>query len=142
MLDFGEQRTPPALPGAREMGNIRAMWNDDLTVDVETTAANLVLITVRGSLDGWSDSGDLGKALTRAAQGEGTRTVVDLSGVIFADSAALHVLMDGQRHHAAAEIPFILAGPLSATVTRLFEVTGLHETFTFADSVEQARTWR
>ncbi|MEU6676565.1 STAS domain-containing protein [Streptomyces sp. NPDC046925] len=116
------------------------MGNDDLTVDVETTAANVVLITVGGSLDDWSDSGGLTKALAGAARGEGIRTVVDLSGVTFADSTALHVLLEGQRKLAAAGSTLVLAGPLSTSVSRLFEVTGLRETFTFADSVAEAHT--
>ncbi|MEV8319376.1 STAS domain-containing protein [Streptomyces sp. NPDC059900] len=116
------------------------MENDDLTVGVETTSANVVLITVGGSLDDWSDSGGLTQALARAARTESTRIIVDLSGVTFADSTALHIFLDGRRQLAAAGIPFVLAGPLSAAVSRLFEVTGLRETFTFADSVEQAHT--
>ncbi|MFD0064127.1 STAS domain-containing protein [Streptomyces sp. NPDC056690] len=116
------------------------MSSDDLMLAVEATSSDVVLITVRGSLDGWSGCDGLAQALAQAAQGEGKRTVVDLSGLTFADSTALHALLHGQRKHTATGMPLVLAGPLHTTVHRLFEITGTREAFRFADSVEQART--
>ncbi|WP_405782509.1 STAS domain-containing protein [Streptomyces sp. NBC_00859] len=116
------------------------MPSDDLLVAVETSADDVVLISVRGSLDGWSDCDALAEALSRAAQGSTQQTVVDLSRLTFADSTALHALLHGLRKHAENGIPLVLAGPLHPSVSRLFEVTGTHAAFRFADSVEQART--
>ncbi|WP_328321562.1 STAS domain-containing protein [Streptomyces sp. NBC_00388] len=116
------------------------MPSDDQVVTVETAADDVVLISVRGSLDEWAGCDALVRALTRAAQGGGKQTVVDLSGMTFADSAALHALLHGQRKHTASGVPLVLAGPLHPTVRRLFEVTGTHTAFHFADSVEQTRS--
>ncbi|MGW1124507.1 STAS domain-containing protein [Streptomyces sp. NPDC002526] len=114
------------------------MAEDERSVGSEKTADNVVLIRVRGSLDGWSGSGDLSAALTGAVADGPVRTVVDLSGVTFADSAALHSLLGGQREHVKAGVPLVLAGPLHSGVRRLFEVTGAAGTFRFADDVESA----
>ncbi|WP_328862909.1 STAS domain-containing protein [Streptomyces sp. NBC_00306] len=116
------------------------MSSDELVVAVEPSADGVVLISVRGSLDGWSDGDRLVDALTKAAEDRGRRTVVDLSGLTFADSTALHALLHGRRSHAAAGVPLVLAGPMNVKVLRLFEVTGTQEAFQFASSVEQART--
>ncbi|RFC76801.1 STAS domain-containing protein [Streptomyces sp. AcE210] len=112
------------------------MSSDDPMLAVEATAGDVVLISVRGSLDGWSGC----DGLARAAQGEAKRTVVDSSGLTFADSAALHALLHGRRKHTATGMPLVLAGPLHTTVHRLFEITGTREASRFVDSVEQART--
>ncbi|OKJ72823.1 STAS domain-containing protein [Streptomyces sp. CB02460] len=114
------------------------MAEDERGVGSEKTADDVVLIRVRGSLDGWSGSGDLSTALTGAVTDGGVRTVVDLSGVTFADSAALHSLLDGLREHMKAGVPLVLAGPLHSGVRRLFEVTGTAGAFRFADDVESA----
>jgi len=114
------------------------MADDERSVGSERRADDVVLIRVRGSLDGWSGSSELSAALTAAVADGGVRTVVDLSGVPFADSAALHSLLGGQREHAKAAVPLVLAGPLESGVRRLFEVTGTAGAFRFADDVEAA----
>lgn len=116
------------------------MTGDDLSVVVETAHDGAVLIRVRGSLDAWSGSKELVGALMGAAGGGGRRTVVDLSRVEFADSAGLHALLHGRRKHGEAGIPLVLAGPMTATLQRLFEVTGTLDAFEIADSVETAFT--
>ncbi|MEU1485958.1 STAS domain-containing protein [Streptomyces sp. NPDC005752] len=117
------------------------MTGDDLRVVVETAHDGVVLIRVRGNLDAWSSSKELVGALTGAARGGGRRTVVDLSGVEFADSAGLHALLHGRRKHGDAGMPLVLAGPMTATLHRLFEVTGTLDAFEIADSVDSAFTW-
>lgn len=114
------------------------MTGDGLRVRSETTAGEVVLVSVGGVLDGWSGSGELADALTDAAASGCPRTVVDLSGVTFADSAALHALLDGQREHEATGVALVLAGPLDTGVRRLFEVTGTLALFRIADGVESA----
>ncbi|MEV5602488.1 STAS domain-containing protein [Streptomyces sp. NPDC052299] len=116
------------------------MAEDERSVGSEKRADDVVLIRVRGNLDGWSGSGELSAALTGAVADGGVRTVVDLSAVTFADSAALHSLLGGQREHVKAGVPLVLAGPLQSGVRRLFEVTGTVGAFRFADDVETALT--
>ncbi|MER6639030.1 STAS domain-containing protein [Streptomyces microflavus] len=105
---------------------------------METVGDGVVLVRVRGSVDGWAGSAELAEALTVAADGGGRRTVVDLSEVAFVDSAGLHALLDGQREHDSAGVPLVVAGPLSVKVRRLFEVTGTLGAFRFVDDVAAA----
>ncbi|MEU1435877.1 STAS domain-containing protein [Streptomyces sp. NPDC005786] len=89
---------------------------------------------------GWAGSDKLVETLAGAAESGGRRTVVDLSAVTFADSAALHALLHGQRKHDRAGATLMLAGPLSARVRRLFEVTGTLRAFRFATDLDAAIT--
>ncbi|MFD3611966.1 STAS domain-containing protein [Streptomyces atroolivaceus] len=116
------------------------MAADELRVAVEATDDGVVLIRVRGSLDGWSGSSGLVEALEAAADGGGRLTVADLSRLEFADSTGLYVLLDAQHRHAAAGVRLVLAGPLGTEVRRLFEVSGTLGAFTFADTVDTALT--
>ncbi|MFJ4963369.1 STAS domain-containing protein [Streptomyces sp. NPDC088729] len=114
------------------------MTGDEVGPVLETVGDGVVLIRINGSLDGWSGSADLVEALSDAARSGGRRTVVDLSGVDFADSAGLHALLQGQRRHDALGMSLVVAGPLGVRVRRLFEVTGTLGAFRFADDVEAA----
>ncbi|MFJ1901222.1 STAS domain-containing protein [Streptomyces sp. NPDC088115] len=119
----------PSSRGSEEAGSV-----------LETVGDGVVLIRVRSSLDGWAGSAELVEALTSVAGAGGRRTVVDLSGVDFADSAGLHALLHGQRKHDQAGVTLVVAGPLSMKVRRLFEVTGTLGVFRFADDVDAAIT--
>ncbi|KOG80500.1 anti-sigma factor antagonist [Streptomyces griseus subsp. rhodochrous] len=110
----------------------------DVSAALETVGDGVVLIRVRGSLDGWDGTAGMADALAAAATGAGRLTVVDLSGVGFADSTALHALLDGLREHESAGRRLVLAGPLGVNVRRLFEVTGTSDAFRFAADVETA----
>ncbi|MFG2323418.1 STAS domain-containing protein [Streptomyces sp. NPDC048568] len=55
-----------------------------------------------------------------AAVRSGLPLVADLSGVTFADSTALNMLL-----RVTQEVPLSLAGPLAPQVSRLFEVSGV-----------------
>ncbi|MDF6020393.1 STAS domain-containing protein [Streptomyces sp. JH34] len=114
------------------------MTADELHVVVETTDDGAVLIRVRGTLDGWSAPSALVDALEEAAGSGGRLTVADLSRLEFADSTALHALLNAHRRHAGAGVALVLAGPLDTGVRRLFEVSGTLGAFTFADTVEAA----
>lgn len=107
---------------------------------VEAVGDGVVLVRVQGSLDGWAGSAALVETLTDAAENGGRRTVLDLSGVYFADSSGLHALLLGKRKHDKAGVSMVVAGPLSANVRRLFEVTGTEGAFRFADDVDAAVT--
>ncbi|WLQ39906.1 STAS domain-containing protein [Streptomyces laculatispora] len=116
------------------------MTGEEVGPVLEAVGDGVVLVRVRGSLDGWAGSVELAEALTGVADGGGRRTVVDLSGVDFADSAALLALLHGQRKHDTPRVTLVVAGPLSARVRRLFEVTGTLGAFRFATDVDAAIT--
>ncbi|MET9097176.1 STAS domain-containing protein [Streptomyces cyaneofuscatus] len=80
-----------------------------------------------------------------AALGEAGRqnlpaTVVDLSGVTFADSSLLNALLHAWRRHHALGRRFVLAGPLHPTITQLLTVTGTLEHFDVAGTLADALT--
>ncbi|MEU9107207.1 STAS domain-containing protein [Streptomyces xanthophaeus] len=111
--------------------------DEDKTVVSESTPEGITVISVRGDLD---DDGtpDLTRALAGAVACGSARTVVDLSGVGFADSSALHALLEARQAHTAAGTTLVLAGPLQPGVRRLFEVTSLGPVFRWADSLQDA----
>ncbi|MFC9942504.1 STAS domain-containing protein [Streptomyces pratensis] len=116
------------------------MTADELHVVVEAPDDGVVLIRVRGSLDGWSDPSELVEALEAAAGGGGRLTVADLSRLEFADSTGLHVLLNARHRHTDAGVRLVLAGPLGTEVRRLLDVSGTLGAFTIADTVDAALT--
>ncbi|THA24404.1 anti-sigma factor antagonist [Streptomyces sp. RKND-216] len=103
-----------------------------LAVDRDVTG-DVLTIRVGGAIDA-DTSPDLEAALTSAADPVVRRTVLDLSRVDFADSSALHTLLTAQREHRAAGRQMVLAGPFSASLHRLFTITGTDAFFTLMDA--------
>ncbi|MFE5538528.1 STAS domain-containing protein [Streptomyces sp. NPDC056519] len=85
-----------------------------------------VLIHLRGEFD--ADTAHLVSDAIRAWRVD--RTVIDLSGVSFADSSLLHTLLDARTGHH-----LVLAGPLPHQLDRLFTITGTRPLFTFTPAV-------
>ena len=77
------------------------------------------VLTLSGELD-ITTVQDVGPVLDDALHSGAGRLVVDLSGVSFADSSALNLLL---RTHTRTVLH--VAGPLHPFVGRLFEVTGI-----------------
>ncbi|WP_330177014.1 STAS domain-containing protein [Streptomyces sp. NBC_01498] len=100
---------------------------------------DVFIVTVRGDIDFDSARG-LREALDGAGRTGTGRTVVDLSGLDFADSTVLHVLLGAQREHRTAGRGLVVAGPFSETVGRLFEVTGTADFFAMAPTLDAAVT--
>jgi anti-anti-sigma factor len=91
------------------------------------------IVRATGSLDD-ENSSLLDSALEKADR-EGARlVVVDLSGVSFADSSVLHVLLRARSRSRR----LVIAGPLGSVVLRLFEATGTRSAFTFTPTVAAA----
>ncbi|MFD3722883.1 STAS domain-containing protein [Streptomyces sp. NPDC058674] len=76
----------------------------------------------------------LREALNRANADRVPHTVLDVSGVTFADSTLLNLFI--QAHHRLARLVF--AGPVPPQLQRLFNLTGVAEIFTFAPDVTAA----
>ncbi|MEU0957363.1 STAS domain-containing protein [Streptomyces niveus] len=131
--------------GPRRYGVRHLSWQadpvfEDLESAVTGTAENdAFIVTVKGGID-FDSAQDLKEVLAEARRAETPRTVVDLSGLMFADSAVLHVLLGAQREHRAAGRRMVVAGPLGQTVLRLFEVTGTSDFFTMAPTLDAALT--
>ncbi|MFC8176903.1 STAS domain-containing protein [Streptomyces sp. NPDC057325] len=107
--------------------------------DVEVTVAmvdGIRTVHVAGEFD--TDEADaLAHALALLPDGSPAGTVVDLSGVTFADSSFLHVLFTAQQHHARAAVPLALAG-LTPFLQRMLELTDLTRAFTIAPTASTA----
>lgn len=111
----------------------------DEPVVTTTTHEGIAVVRLRGDIDEDSAPG-LARILAEAVASGTPRTVVDLSRTSFADSFALHALLDARKNHEAAGAAFVLAGPLQATVRRLFDITGTGSAFRLTDSLETAMT--
>lgn len=73
------------------------------------------------------------EALRKACMGEWGTVVVDLSKLTFIDSSGLHALMAGhQSCRARGQEMRIIPGP--ENVQRLFELTGMNDSFLFYDA--------
>jgi anti-anti-sigma factor len=108
--------------------------NEDRAVSISTRRERGALIlTVSGDLD-MDSVAPLGLALTAAADDGSGPVVVDLSGVGFADSTTVNVLLQGQtalgdRLRLAAPSPF---------VRRLIDMIGLDSALSVLPTVDDA----
>ncbi|WP_069739792.1 STAS domain-containing protein [Streptomyces sp. EN27] len=81
------------------------------------------LVTAVGGME-WRCTWPLEQALDHECLEATSETWLDLSGLEFADSSLLHLLLDSQRVHRARDARLVLAGVLQPVVERLFTVTG------------------
>ncbi|MFD8789704.1 STAS domain-containing protein [Streptomyces vinaceus] len=89
-------------------------------------------------LAGEFDSGTMApfrRALAEARAARAVRTIIDVSGVTYADSGLLRLLV--QAHHRLPR--FTVAGPLPPQLRRLLEVSGVAATLRITPDVEAAR---
>lgn len=102
--------TCPPVEGDRSpcgCGATEGSWQADLVFEESESAVagavedDVFIVTVRGDIDFDSARG-LREALDGAGRTGTGRTVVDLSGLDFADSTVLHVLLGAQREHRTA----------------------------------------
>ncbi|MET9555672.1 STAS domain-containing protein [Streptomyces sp. NPDC006645] len=115
------------------------MLEDSENAVTGTVENDAFIVKVAGGID-FDSARELAEALAEACRVDTGRTVVDLSGLLFADSAVLHVLLGAQREHRAEGRRMVIAGPFSQTVRRLFEVTGTADFFTMAPTLDAAVT--
>ncbi|MFC8494780.1 STAS domain-containing protein [Streptomyces sp. NPDC057235] len=110
------------------------MWDSRAVVRVREDAGVFIVI-VAGEVD--HDEDDLlGAAWEEAHDAGPSATVVDLSGVTFADSALLNTLLHAHERHRDDGRALLLAGPLHPEVRALFTLTGTFTHFTFVPSLQ------
>ncbi|MFB9524776.1 MULTISPECIES: STAS domain-containing protein [Streptomyces] len=97
-----------------------------------TMGAGCCTVRLTGSVD-WQSAPTLQLALIRAALAASGSVRVDLSDLVFADSSFLHLMLDIQRHCRARGSRLGIDSRLRPVVKRLFELTGAHCYFDFAD---------
>ncbi|WP_258177175.1 STAS domain-containing protein [Streptomyces solincola] len=78
----------------------------------------------------------LADALASATRG----TVVDLSGVAFADSTLLNLLLQTTGRHRTAHRPLAICGPFTPAVHNLFDITQTAGHLPLAVDLDQALT--
>ncbi|MEU3312104.1 STAS domain-containing protein [Streptomyces sp. NPDC048387] len=110
--------------------------SDDERFSVAVRAVDgAVLLTLGGELD--HDTAEpLRQALAAAAR-QGTRLVVDMSGLRFCDSTGLNALLHGRLAVGEAGGTLELAG-LGGPVARMFRITGADAVFPVHADVAQA----
>ncbi|MET9678344.1 STAS domain-containing protein [Streptomyces sp. NPDC006482] len=89
-------------------------------------------------LAGEFDSGTMApfrRALADAQSARAARTIIDVSGVVYADSGLLRLLVQASRR-----LPrFTVAGPLPPQLRRLLELSGAAGTLRITPDIEAAR---
>ncbi|MFG3283293.1 STAS domain-containing protein [Streptomyces sp. NPDC048111] len=101
------------------------------TITEQVQGDRSVILTVAGALD-WSTTSRLVTAMQKSVNARSV--TVDLSGLVWADSALLHALINTQRHLRSHDTPLVLRGPLHPVLARLFDVTGTRSYFVFHDA--------
>ncbi|NEB81911.1 STAS domain-containing protein [Streptomyces sp. SID14478] len=106
-------------------------------VDTHVKRNERTAIVVLGGEADLHATGQVVGALQEALQDEDTdATLIDLSGLTFADSVLLNQLLTAHADHEAKGRPVLLAGPLNPAVGRLFEITGTDAVLPLVDDVE------
>lgn len=124
MLSGNRSRTSIAI----EEGGV----DNEFHID-ERTGTSPLVIAVRGEID-VATAPQLRESLHRViADGEST-VVLDLLEVTFLDSTALGVMVGALKRcrEAGGELHVVIADP---RIMKIFEITGLTNVFTIADSV-------
>lgn len=103
---------------------------------VERAGTSTPIVAVSGEID-VATAPQLRECLHRViAQGDST-IVLDLLGVTFLDSTALGVLVGALKRcrEAGGDLHLVVADP---RIVKIFEITGLTNVFTIADSLQAA----
>lgn len=93
-----------------------------------------LVLVLTGQFDGGTVA-PLRRALAEAQAARAVRTIIDVSGVTYADSALLRLLV--QAHHHLPR--FMVAGPLPPQLRRLLELSGAAAILRITPNVEAAR---
>ena len=106
--------------------------------DLETRVEDRVLVAVlRGEID-LSNAADLGTAISRQISNDSLGLVVDLTGVEYLDSAALHLLFELRSHLANRGQAMRLAVPSGATITHALRIVDIPRTIGVEETPEGA----
>ncbi|NJQ05364.1 STAS domain-containing protein [Streptomyces lonarensis] len=101
-------------------------------------SSGIFTVAVSGEVD-VDAVGPFEEALATALRSTAHCTIVDISGLTFADSTLLGLLLSTKAAHEDAGRPLAIAGPLRPWATRLFTVTGTAEFLPLADDLDAAR---
>ena len=105
-----------------------------IAIQVETTPRALVA-AVSGRLDG-ATAPELDNRIAEFV-GAGRAVVLDLSGLTYASSAGLRVLLKLGKQAKAAKVRLVLSG-LQPTVKEVFDISGFTAIFEIKDDRGQA----
>jgi anti-anti-sigma factor len=101
---------------------------------------DLAIVSVGGEVD-LETASQLGDHALEALRDVSPHVLLDLTEVTFMDSTGLKVLLSIQRRAALAGGSFAIAGA-SRSVRKILALTGLDQTFTIHETVDEAPTRR
>ena len=101
---------------------------------------DLAIVSVGGEVD-LDTASQLGDHALAALRDVSPHVLLDLTDVTFMDSTGLKVLLSIQRRADLAGGSFAVAGA-SRSVRKILALTGLDQTFTLHDTVDEAPTTR
>ncbi|GHE96973.1 STAS domain-containing protein [Streptomyces fumanus] len=105
------------------------MTDHSLTVTREVRPSGAIVLAVAGELD-YGNAERLTGAADLVPFGEGTRVVLDLSGLTYCDSTGITVFVHIHRRAVTGGSRLTLAG-VGADLMRVFRIVGLDQLFTF-----------
>ncbi|MDW4915440.1 MULTISPECIES: STAS domain-containing protein [Streptomyces] len=102
-----------------------------------TTCMRTSVITLSGEFDVDNEI-DLHIEAQWALRAQEPRTLIDVSGVSFADSTVLNWVLRTLLAHRTAGKQFAVCGPLHPFLARIFDVTGVLPALTIYPSLSEA----
>ena len=97
----------------------------------------VLIADVSGEID-MSNAGDLRNALTSQLTNQSSALIIDLSGVSYLDSAAIHVIYELAERLAARLIHFSLVLPPSAAPLAALRLSGVPDVVPILPTVAEA----
>ncbi|WP_394428531.1 STAS domain-containing protein [Streptomyces sp. SGAir0957] len=103
-----------------------------------TLRERVAVVTLRHEID-LEDVADVTDVFRRACtEPLADATLLDLSGLGFADSTLLNLILRAKAEHDEADRPFVPAVAAGSAVERLFDITGVADVLGPAGSYEEA----
>ena len=109
-----------------------------MSVDLDTrTEGRMLVAAVKGEID-MSNADGLGSAISKQISNDALGLVLDLSGVEYLDSAALHMLFELRSHLATRGQALRLVVPSGAMISPALEIMDIPRTIGVAETAEAA----
>ncbi len=113
--------------------------NDDMRMQRANEEVDIANVCLTGRLDAM-EAGGLRQQLSALIDAGHCNIAVDLSDVVFVDSAGLAALVKGMKDAATAGGDLRLVSPHNPDALRVFELTRFDRVFTMQTTLEQLRS--
>ncbi|MFF4345308.1 STAS domain-containing protein [Kitasatospora sp. NPDC001540] len=112
------------------------MTDRTLIVDRLQHPSGVVVLSVTGELDQHT-APEFTRVVEESPFGPDRPAVIDLTELTYCDSTGITALVVAYNHAQDARAPFVIAG-LNSDLTRVFQIVGLDQLFTFRPTLASA----